>query len=64
MLEALQNFRHQEGDMEQVPDWGSTRIRRNHTEFGGHGDLAAGICGLVYETSVLVHCKDRSMNVV
>ena len=63
-FESPQDFRHQEGDIEQVPDWGSTRIGCNDTEFGGHGDLAAGICGLVYTTSVIVWRKTQFLSVV
>jgi hypothetical protein len=33
-------------------------------EFGGHGDLAAGICGLVYKTSGLVWQKTEFLSVV
>jgi len=32
------------GDMKQVPYWGPTKMRCNHTEFCHHSELAPGIC--------------------
>jgi hypothetical protein len=61
--EQRQNSRRQEGNMNKVPYWVTTKIRRHSKKFSRHGDLAPSICtpclkGNVASTMIVIWVKE------
>jgi hypothetical protein len=52
----------QKGDMEQVQFWVTTDIRRHHTKFSRHGDLAPRICAPMEHSLFIWHYKRYRRN--
>jgi len=48
MLEQSQNYSRQNGDMKQLPYWGSRNIRRQHTNFSRPG-FVHPCCNLYFQ---------------